>query len=192
MRFQMVLVGVGGEGILFLTRVIAQAALQQGHEVIGSETYGMAQRGGSVISHLKLGGFTGPMIRRGSADLLLALNDGEAWKALDYPWQGGRCIVNAPGGTFPPDALKGYIADRELVCAAVDANHIALDLGAPTIANMALLGFAAAHSALPFRLEQLADAADSLSREHLRALNREALYRGSQMVSVPVSGKEPQ
>lgn len=183
-RFQIVLVGVGGEGILFLTRVIAQTALQQGHEVIGSETYGMAQRGGSVISHLKLGGFAGPMVRRGAADVLLALNDAEACKALDYLRQGGTCIANAPDGRFPPDALKGYVADRDLTCAAADANRVALELGAPGIANMALLGFAAAKGALPFRLEQLADAAASLSREHLRALNREALYRGSQLAPV--------
>jgi indolepyruvate ferredoxin oxidoreductase beta subunit len=151
----------------------------------------MAQRGGSVASYLKLGGFAGPMVRRGTADLLLALNDAEACKALDYLREGGMCIANASDGRFPPEALHGYIADRALACAAADANRVALELGAPGIANMALLGFAAAKGALPFRLEQLADAAASLSREHLRALNREALYRGSQLAPVPIE-EQPQ
>lgn len=184
MQFRIVVAGIGGEGIVFLTRVIAGAALKQGHEVIGSETYGMSQRGGSVVSHLKLGTFAGPMIRRGTADLLIATNEAEATKCLETPRDGGTVVVNAPEGCFPNERLSGYIAQRNLICLGVDANQAALELGTPAVANMILLGVVVAYGALPFTFEQLAESAAVLSREHLRTLNREALFRGSQLVRV--------
>ncbi|MBW1920143.1 MAG: 2-oxoacid:acceptor oxidoreductase family protein, partial [Deltaproteobacteria bacterium] len=72
-----VLCGLGGQGILFMTRVIAQAALDKGLNIMGAETHGMAQRGGSVVSHLRLGQAQGSLVRTGSAHFLLGLDENE-------------------------------------------------------------------------------------------------------------------
>ena len=70
---QILISGVGGQGVLFITRLLAEAAITNGLPVITSETHGMAQRGGTVLSHLKVGKFTSPLIRPLQADGLLAL-----------------------------------------------------------------------------------------------------------------------
>jgi len=70
---QVIISGVGGQGVLFVTRLLAEVAMRSGLEVMSSETHGMAQRGGIVVSHLKVGGFAGPLVRAGRADVMVAL-----------------------------------------------------------------------------------------------------------------------
>ena len=70
---QLIISGVGGQGILFVTRLLAETAIAAGMPVLTSETHGMAQRGGIVISHLKVGEYTSPLVRPGQADGLLSL-----------------------------------------------------------------------------------------------------------------------
>ncbi len=137
---QIIISGVGGQGILFVTRVLAEAALDMGFSILISETHGMAQRGGNVVSHLKVSArpsapdagspppFASPLIRPGRADILLALHpEGEAAHG-HYLRAGGTLIANRPE---PSDFLS------------VDAAGIALNLGSPVSANLVLLGFAA-------------------------------------------------
>lgn len=73
MEQQIVISGVGGQGVLFVTRLLAEAAIAGGRSVLTAETHGMAQRGGTVLSHLKIGHWSSPMIRRGQADGILSL-----------------------------------------------------------------------------------------------------------------------
>src|SRR5512138_1009352 len=70
---QLIISGVGGQGILFITRLLAETAIAKGLPVLTSETHGMPPRGGIVVSHLKVGGFASPLVRPGRADGLLAL-----------------------------------------------------------------------------------------------------------------------
>jgi indolepyruvate ferredoxin oxidoreductase beta subunit len=72
-RQQIIISGIGGQGVLFLTRLLAEAAINKGIPVFTSETHGMAQRGGTVISYFKAGNFTSPLIRPGRADGILSL-----------------------------------------------------------------------------------------------------------------------
>ena len=94
---QIVISGVGGQGVLFVTRLLAEAAILRGHAVFTTETHGMAQRGGTVLSHLKIGDFASPMIRPGQADGMLVLKDENralhgfylhhgAWTSVMYRW----------------------------------------------------------------------------------------------------------
>ena len=76
------LCGLGGQGILFMTKVLAQAAMDKGLNIIGAETHGMAQRGGSVISHLRIGDAESSLVRSGTANLLLALEENEGYRNL--------------------------------------------------------------------------------------------------------------
>lgn len=146
---QIIISGVGGQGILFMTRVLAETALESGLSVLISETHGMAQRGGNVISHLKVSrrevgsgtqSFVSPLIRPGRADLLLALHpDGETLHRF-YLKEGGTVISNRA-------------ACETATC--VHADRIARDLASPVSANLVLLGFAAGSKTLFCSPEQL-------------------------------------
>ena len=134
-RQQVVLSGVGGQGILFLSRLLAEAAIAAGLPVLTSETHGMAQRGGVVVSHLKVGEFDSPLVRTGRADLLLVLKEENVALHREFLADGGALVVNAP---VPIDAGPGVRLH------AVDADTLALSAGAPYAANLVLLGFALA------------------------------------------------
>jgi indolepyruvate ferredoxin oxidoreductase beta subunit len=134
-RQQIVLSGFGGQGILFLSRLLAEAAIAGGFPVLTSETHGMAQRGGVVVSHLKVGGFDSPLVRAGKADLLLVLKEENVALHREFLADGGALIVNA---AIPTDAGPGVRVH------AVDADALALSSGTPHAVNLILLGFALA------------------------------------------------
>jgi len=134
-RQQVVLSGFGGQGILFLSRLLAEAAIAAGFPVLTSETHGMAQRGGVVLSHLKVGGFDSPLVRTGRADLLLVLKEENLVLHREFLAAGGALIVNAPVPTDPGPGIRVH---------SVDADALALSAGAPHAVNLVLLGFALA------------------------------------------------
>ncbi len=127
MKQRIVISGRGGQGVLTLTRVLAEAAATAGHEVITTETHGMAQRGGAVLSTVKVGAFRGPLIAPGEAELGLFLH------ADNFPVHGGYV---RPGGAALVNAAVGS-TDM-----TVDAARLAAMAGEPRAANLALLGFA--------------------------------------------------
>lgn len=140
---QIIISGVGGQGILFVTKLLAETALRLGYSVLISETHGMAQRGGNVISHLKvqrrdalLTGdtpLTSPLIRPGRADVLLALHP-------DAP--------AAHGFFLKPEGVL-LLNDRGASArGSVDATGIAAGLGSAVAANLVMLGFAAGSDVL--------------------------------------------
>ena len=135
MRQQIVLSGVGGQGILFLSRLLAEAAIAGGFPVLTSETHGMAQRGGVVVSHLKVGGFDSPLVRTGRADLLLVLKEENVALHRAFLADGGALVVNAPAPTDAGPRVRVH---------AVDADALALAAGVPHAVNLILLGFALA------------------------------------------------
>jgi indolepyruvate ferredoxin oxidoreductase beta subunit len=81
-RLRVFLTGVGGQGTLTSTRLLALAAMDSGLEVVSGEIHGMAQRGGVVESTVLVGGFASPKISPGEADVLLGFEPLEAWRAL--------------------------------------------------------------------------------------------------------------
>ena len=149
MNLQMILSGVGGQGILFATRIFTTLALKNGYHVIGSETHGMAQRGGSVISHLKIGDFSSPLIRKGTADILLSFDRDEAYRTLGFLKRGGLCFVNSPKEDFWHPAIKEYLERNQIRAHSFPADKVALSLGAPRSANLALIGYAVRLSLRP-------------------------------------------
>ncbi len=128
MKQRIVISGRGGQGVLTLTRVVAEAAMAGGHEVITTETHGMAQRGGAVLSTVKVGPFHGPLVGPGEAEVALFLHADNLPVHGHYLRAGGTAFVN--GGTLSS-------AD------AVDADRLAAGVGQPRAANLALLGYAA-------------------------------------------------
>jgi indolepyruvate ferredoxin oxidoreductase beta subunit len=115
---QYVIVGVGGQGILFTSRVLGKIAIDKGLPVIGSEVHGMAQRGGSVISHFKVGDFSSPLVLEGRADVVMAFDQKEGIRSLGFLREGGTFIVNADGpDAFGNPHLEKFLAGRKIeVC----------------------------------------------------------------------------
>ena len=106
MKQQIIVSGLGGQGALTLTRLLAEAAAAMGLAVITSETHGMAQRGGTVISMIKVGPFRGPLIPAGEADRGLFLHPKNLAVHRFYMRPGGAVFVNAgtPGDYLGVDA----------------------------------------------------------------------------------------
>ncbi len=184
-RCQIVIAGIGGQGVLFATRVFTELAAARGLAVIGSENHGMSQRGGSVTSHLKLGAFASPLVAEGEADVLLGLDALEAHRNLAFLRQGapgtpgGLCVVNAPSpGVFPDPRLAGLVAAAGLRVHTCPADAAAREIGNPLVANLVLLGFAASLPGFPFPYEEVLGVVEGISPGPHRSANRHALERG--------------
>jgi indolepyruvate ferredoxin oxidoreductase beta subunit len=96
MKYQVVIAGIGGQGAVFLVKVLSIAASLKDQKCLGTENHGMSQRGGSVSCYVKVGDFYSPAIDQGQADLLIALEANEALRNIQYlKRDGGTIIVNA-------------------------------------------------------------------------------------------------
>ena len=136
-NYQLVISGVGGQGVLFVTRLLAEAAIAKGLPVFTSETHGMAQRGGTVISHLKVGPFTSPLINPGKADGLIALKAECLAQHGGYLKPGGWAAVNSP--------VPMVLAASSTVL-TLDADQAAREVDDPRSVNLIMLGFTLANA----------------------------------------------
>jgi len=166
-----VLGGLGGQGILFMTKVLARAALKKGLKTMGAETHGMAQRGGSVISHLRLGDVKSSLVRTGSAQYLLALEENEAYRNIPFLVRDGRLYANAQTERFPRSEVKPYLDKMGIVCRSVPTEEIAMNLGAPMSSNLALLGFFSAFREGPITPEEIRETIDRVSPDRFKDIN---------------------
>jgi len=144
-----VIVGVGGQGTLLASRILGALAAELNLPVKVSEVHGMAQRGGNVITHVRIGeGVHSPLIEPGGADYLLAFEQLEALRALPYLKPDGTLIVNtqkiAPmpvitgAAAYPEDIPDRLTAVRRT--AKMDALALAREAGDARAVNLALLG----------------------------------------------------
>ncbi len=163
MKQQIILSGLGGQGVLFITRVLAEAAVLRGLEVLTSETHGMAMRGGTVISHIKVGSFSSPLIRSGKADIGIFLH---------------------PRGL---EAHSAYVAGREGIFVntdqpgeyhTFDATGLAARLGATVVANLVFLGHVAGNAALFCDERAVREAIEKISPPRQLELNVKGFETG--------------
>ncbi len=153
MKMDILMTGVGGQGVILASDALAEIAMKAGHDVKKSDSLGMSQRGGSVVSNLRIGERVfSPMIREGEADFLLAFERLEGARWAHYLRKNGIAIVNdlaipplsVVGGAskYPSveevsDILQRYA--REIYI--VPATEIARELGNPQVLNVLLIGF---------------------------------------------------
>ncbi len=163
LRMQIAVTGRGGQGVLFLTKILTECALEMGLGVIASEIHGMAMRGGSVISTLKVGNFRGPLIRSGQADVMLVLDDGSMEAFIHLLSGQGRLFLNAPSSEAYP---------------FIDATGLAAQMGSPVVANLILLGFALKHGALFCAFPLVESVTAKVSPSRARENNLNALKAG--------------
>jgi len=150
-RQQIVISGVGGQGVLFVTRLIAEAAINKGLRVLTSETHGMAQRGGTVVSHLKVGAFESPLIRPLAADGLLALKAQIPDAHLIFMGPDAWAVVNSG---IPVHFQNRKNSGKSVNLFHADCDQLASDIGNVRSANLVLLGFAIAATNLGDNVEQ--------------------------------------
>jgi indolepyruvate ferredoxin oxidoreductase beta subunit len=166
-----VLCGLGGQGILFMTRILAQAALDKGFKVMGAETHGMAQRGGSVVSHLRLGDVESSLVRTGSAHLLLALEEKEGYRNLPYLSPGSGIYVNMDSQKRLSEKILDFLDKKDIIFHAVSAGEIAQELDAPLSSNLALLGFFSAFDEGPVSGEEIRQTIEKISPDRFKETN---------------------
>ena len=150
MKQDIILAGVGGQGILSIATVIGSAALQQGLHLKQAEVHGMSQRGGDVQSNLRLSSdpIFSDLIPRGAADLVVSLEPLEALRYIPFLAPEGWIITNTVPfeniPDYPPmDQVMGELNKLPRVI-AIDVDAIAKEVGSPRSANMVLLGATAA------------------------------------------------
>jgi len=145
-----VIVGVGGQGVILISDVLGRAAVKAGLPVRGAETHGMAQRGGSVINHTRIGCSFSPMVAEGSADVLLALEPAEALRFGHYLAPGGVAIVNTErvlpvtvttGVSEYPELESLFMPLRKVArVRAMNATLLARQAGTAQAMNVVMLG----------------------------------------------------
>ena len=153
------IVGVGGQGTLLASRILGNAVIREGYDVKVSEVHGMSQRGGSVVTYVKYGEKVhSPIIDQGEADIILAFELLEAYRALPYLKAGGRLIVNdqqinpmpviTGAADYPADILGKLDAAVDLT--AVDALALAKQAGSIKAVNVVLIGLMAKSTSIPY------------------------------------------
>jgi len=184
MNIQMIISGVGGQGVLLVTRIFTAFALREGYPLIGSEDHGMSQRGGSVMTHLKIGNFDSPLVKKGSADILLSLEKDEAYKTLYYlkpslnGRDGGLCFINAPDPNYMNQEIRKYLKEKGIETYVFGADQLAREMGSVQSANIALIGFASAHPRFPFPHEKLRDAIEQVTAQKFREVSLKIFEKG--------------
>lgn len=149
MKKDIILSGVGGQGILSIATVIGRAALAEGLQIKQAEVHGMSQRGGDVQSHLRISSseIRSDLIPRGAADLIISLEPMESLRYLEWLSAEGWIVtstvpvINIPNYPDEETLTKELEAQPHVI--ALDADALAREAASPRSANMALLGAAA-------------------------------------------------
>ena len=194
MKFDILIAGVGGQGVVLASRMLALAAVKAGFHVSTAETIGMSQREGSVSSHIRIGDKTsGSLIPIGQADLLLGFEPAETVRNLPYLRKGGRILVNThaippasrpPGSPeYDPMALLSFLNAHcpDLIC--FNFTKLAEEAGTYKVANIAMLGAALGIGVLPFPEDTLQTILDTEIPEKHRAVNMAAFENAVKWVS---------
>lgn len=191
MNRNILLCGVGGQGAVLASKLIAGAAMRKGLPVMSAETIGMAQKGGSVTSHLRIGDHLhAPMLAPGTADLIIGFEPAEAVRALPYLKEGGTVVVNS-APVVPVDAMLkessyhggemvDYLRANAAKVVVVDGAAACAELGSAKVLNMVLLGAALGSGRLPVTREEIAAVMEERVKPRFLELNRKALaYRAA-------------
>lgn len=189
MQTNIMLCGVGGQGIVLTSKLIAAAAMEEDIPVMSAETIGMAQKGGSVFSFLRLGeGVSCPMFAPKSADILIAFEPAEAVRMLDYLKEGGKVVVNTHAIMPVTAALKGsdykgeqmleYLKSKVENILLIDGDKASEEIGSPKVLNMVMLGAAIRSGVLPFDVEKIEQTMRNTVKQQFHEINSRALRYG--------------
>jgi indolepyruvate ferredoxin oxidoreductase beta subunit len=162
---EMILCGRGGQGIVFLTRQIGNIGAKKGWDVISSETHGMAVRGGSINSHLRIGDYFSSLIMQGHADMIISLDPLETKNNIHFLKPGGIVVENSP--------IEDQAGFRR-----VDGARLARRLGRVQLENVVILGFCAGQEEFPIKMDDIRKELENHPRQEVRDMNLRALEMG--------------
>lgn len=180
------LCGVGGQGTVLASKMLAYAAMEKGDNVRTAETIGMAQRGGCVVSHVRVGNtVSSPLIPKGGADVLIAFEPAEAVRCLTFLKNDGTVIVNSKaikpvtdsllGSTYNGEAMLDFLKSRVKNLVVVDGDAICEKIGSAKVLNMVLLAAAAKSGALFMNIEELKNVIKINIPEKFKDMNLQAV-----------------
>ena len=188
----LLVVGVGGQGVVLASDIIGEVALAAGYDVKKTDTLGMAQRGGSVVSHLRLAEKVwSPLIAEGEADIILSFEKLEAARWSHYLRSGGAAIINNYAQPPPSVSLgkEKYPADEELLAILkrqtdkvylIEGTRRSGELGNARVLNMYMLGCISAF--LPLTMAVLKDSITRRLPAGIQKINLAAFDRGRKEV----------
>ena len=158
MTFNCLIAGVGGQGSVLASKLLAAAAMKRGYDVRTTETIGMAQRGGSVVSHVRVGeNIFSPLILLGCADVLIGFEPTEAIRQLPFLSGQGK-LITCDGAAEMTEYIKTNIPSAVIIPIQPIKSQYAKML------NVALMGAAAQSGAFPFGAEALLEAISEMPR----------------------------
>jgi len=183
--------GVGGQGTVLASKLIAAAAMDIGMDVRTTETIGMAQRGGSVVSHVRMGqDIHSPLVPMRGADLILAFEPAEGVRLTPYLAPGGKMIVcdtavkpvtdSLSGGTYQAETMLAFLSDNAFNAVILNGEALVKEVSAKAV-NVALLGAAVASDALPFGTDVFEKVIETKIAERFRDMNLAAFRTGGAM-----------
>ena len=183
--YDILIVGIGGQGTILASNILGEACLIEGRQVRGAETHGMAQRGGSVESHIRIDGQYGPLITPGQADLLISFDLLEALRYSHYLKKNGKIVVNRhlvlPTSVYTQKLVAP--TEEEIIAGLkihelclLDADRIATEAGSPLSQNVVMLG--AASKWLPLKPETLLESVKRLVPKKTIEINAKAFEMG--------------
>lgn len=186
MNKNILLCGVGGQGIVLASKLIAQAAMENSLPVMSAETIGMAQKGGSVFSHVRIGSnLSTPMIPKGGADVIIGFEPAEAVRMLPYLKKDGTVIVNScptkpvtamlSASSYTGKEMLAYLKKNVDRLTIVDCERAASEIGSLKVVNMILLGAAAATGELPISMADIKNCLAKRLKPQLLEMNYKAL-----------------
>lgn len=186
MNKNILLCGVGGQGIVLASKLIAQAAMENSLPVMSAETIGMAQKGGSVFSHVRIGSnLSTPMIPKGGADVIIGFEPAEAVRMLPYLKKDGTVIVNScptkpvtamlSASSYTGKEMLDYLKKNVERLTVVDCERAASEIGSLKVVNMILLGAAAATGELPISMADIKTCLAKRLKPQLLEMNYKAL-----------------
>lgn len=186
MNKSIILCGVGGQGTVLASKLIAGASMARDIPVMSAETIGMAQKGGSVFSYIRLGeDLYTPMIPRGGADIIIGFEPSETVRMLPYLKRGGSVIVNACA-TKPVTAVLSssgyegtemieYLKETVENLTIVNCNQATQEIGSSKVLNIVLLGAALNTGEIPVTKEDIKEVIKQRVKPEFLDMNFKAL-----------------
>ncbi len=154
MKWEIVCTGIGGRGVLLASAVLIETAVAAGYHAMASDELGMSQRGGSVVSMVKVGDFRSPFVGRENADVILSFEESEFYRNLPFLKKGGLAVVNSRANELPA-TVKQILDARGAKVYLFDADGTAEAHGSIQASNMAMLGFFSHFSLGPYTYENV-------------------------------------
>jgi len=154
MNLEIVCAGIGGRGVLLASTILIETAVKAGLSAMASDELGMSQRGGSVVSLIKVGNVRSPLIGSENADVLLAFEETEFYRNLRFLKKGGLAVINTDKKGLP-EVIRDLLVSREVASYLIDADAPAKRLNMVQASNMAVLGFFSGLAPAPYTAENI-------------------------------------